>query len=172
MHLLLFDINYIFHDINIVVFFNVQMVGSVRFWRGQWVKNGGEEWEFITHPEDIGYRVVLNETVSYETVDMILRQRYSLGQFTPLVLTYRLPSCMLVPHGNKTPPTTISCTAVLSWLLHGKPWLNELTLLVTMGARGVAEYEFLCRTNFSIGNTSYLFDYTATDNSRAAYESK
>ncbi|KAL0898289.1 hypothetical protein Bca101_082255 [Brassica carinata] len=78
---------------------------------------------------------------------------------------------MLLPQGNKTPPTTIASTAVLSWLLHGRPWLGELSLLVTMGPRAVAEYEFLCRTNFCIGNTTYTFDYTANENSRAAYES-
>lgn len=65
-----------------------------------------------------------------------------------------------------------SCTAVLSWLLYGRAGLEELTLFVTMGSKGVAEYEFLSRTNFSIGGTSYLFDYTANENSRAAYESK
>ncbi|KAL0741774.1 hypothetical protein Bca4012_083287 [Brassica carinata] len=133
------------------------MVRCVRFWRGEWKKNGEEEWEFVTHPEDFGYTVLINETASYET---------------PLVISYRLPTCMLLPQGNKTPPTTIASTAVLSWLLHGRPWLGELSLLVTMGPRAVAEYEFLCRTNFCIGNTTYTFDYTANENSRAAYESR
>ncbi|KAG2330168.1 hypothetical protein Bca52824_001348 [Brassica carinata] len=117
--------------------------------RGQWKKSAESEWEFVTHPEDICYRVVINETVSYETVDMILRQRYGLGHQTPLVISYRLPSWRLEPHANKIPPTTI--------FVHG--------------CAGVAEYEFLSRTNFSIGGTSYLFDYTANENSRAAYES-
>ncbi|KAL0713264.1 hypothetical protein Bca4012_020242 [Brassica carinata] len=75
--------------------------------RGQWKKSAESEWEFVTHPEDICYRVVINETVSYETVDMILRQRYGLGHQTPLVISYRLPSWRLEPHANKIPPTTI-----------------------------------------------------------------
>ncbi|KAL0898290.1 hypothetical protein Bca101_082251 [Brassica carinata] len=54
------------------------MVRCVRFWRGEWKKNGEEEWEFVTHPEDFGYTVLINETASYEMVDMIIRQRYGL----------------------------------------------------------------------------------------------
>lgn len=155
-----------------LMWLHVQMVRCVRFWRGQWKKSAESEWEFVTHPEDICYRVVINETVSYETVDMILRQRYGLGHQTPLVISYRLPSCRLEPLANKIPPTTISCTAVLSWLLHGRSGLDELTLFVTMGSKSVTEYEDLSRTNFFIGGTSYLFDYTANENSRAAYDSK
>ncbi|KAG5393574.1 hypothetical protein IGI04_023537 [Brassica rapa subsp. trilocularis] len=66
-----------------------------------------EEWEFITHPEDIGYRVVVYETVSYDTIDQIIRQRYGLRQYTPLVISHRLPNWMLGPQGNWTPPMTI-----------------------------------------------------------------
>ncbi|WZY98693.1 hypothetical protein YC2023_071022 [Brassica napus] len=146
------------------------MVRCVRFWRGQW-KKSGDEWEFITHTEDIGYRVVVYATVSYNAIDQILRQRYGLSQNTPLVLSHRLPSWMLGPQGNRIPPATISSTAELSWLLHGRTWISELPILIMMGPKDVAEYEFHCRTNFAIGNTTYVFDHTANDNSRAAYES-
>lgn len=98
-----------------------------------------EEWEFLTHPEDIGYRVVINETVSYDTMDMIIRRRYGLTTHTPVVISHRLPIWMLGPQANRTPPTTISCTAVLSWVLHGTAWVNELPILVIMGPKDVAE---------------------------------
>ncbi|CAF2086913.1 uncharacterized protein LOC117125999 [Brassica rapa] len=107
-----------------------------------------EEWEFITHPEDIGYRVVVYETVSYDTIDQIIRQRYGLSQYTPLVISHRLPNWMLGPQGNRAPPMTISSTAVLSWLLHGRTWISELPMLITMGPKDIAEYEFHYRTNF------------------------
>lgn len=96
-----------FHINGMVMLLHVQMVCCVRFRRGKWKKSAESEWEFVTHPEDICYRVVINETVSYETVDMILRQRYGLGHQTPLVISYRLPSWRLEPHANKIPPTTI-----------------------------------------------------------------
>lgn len=68
----------IFHKVGVVLCLHVQMVRCVRFWRGEWKKNGEEEWEFVTHPEDFGYTVLINETASYEMVDMIIRQRYGL----------------------------------------------------------------------------------------------
>ncbi|KAF3595686.1 hypothetical protein DY000_02022812 [Brassica cretica] len=120
--------------------------------------------------EDIGYRVVVYETVSYNAIDQILRQRYGLSQNTPLVISHRLPSWMLGPQGNRIPPATISSTAELSWLLHWRTWISELPMLIMMGPKDVAEYEFHCRTNFAIGNTTYVFDHTANENSRAAYE--
>lgn len=148
------------------------MVCCVRFWRGQWKKSGEEEWEFMTHPEDIGYGVVVYETVSYNTLDQIIIQRYGLSQYTPLVISHRLPNWMLGSLGNRTPPTIISSTAVLSWFLHTRTWVNDLPMLITMGPKDVAEYKFHTRTNFAKGNTSYVFDHTANENSRAAYESK
>ncbi|CAN6933694.1 unnamed protein product [Brassica oleracea] len=43
-------------------------------------------------------------------------------------------------------------------------------MLITMGPKDVAEYEFHCRTNFAIGNTTYVFDHTANENSRVVYQ--
>lgn len=79
---------------------------------------------------------------------------------------------MLVPLGNKTAPTTIANSSDLSALLNARTWLEDLCLLVTMGPKSVAEYQFLCRTSFSIGATSYVFDENATENARAAYQSE
>ncbi|KAL0662121.1 hypothetical protein Bca4012_098958 [Brassica carinata] len=130
------------------------MVRCVRLWRGEWKKNGEGEWDFLTDPKDYGYRLLVGKSASYEAVDQIVRRRYSLSPHTPLVISYRLPSWMLVPLGNKMQPTTISNTAQLSKLLNVRTWLEDLALLVTMGAKAVAEYQFLCRTNFTIGATA------------------
>lgn len=148
------------------------MARCVRLWKGEWKKSVEQEWEFLTDPHDYGYRVLVSETASYEGLDQIVRRRYSLGPHTPVVVSYRLPSCMLLPQGNKTPPMTISDTNQLNMVLSVRTMSDELALLVTMGAWGVAEYQFLCRTNFTVGATSYVFDHTATENSRASYESK
>lgn len=66
---------------------------------------------------------------------------------------------MLVLLVNKIPLTTISNTSYLSMLLNVRIWLDELALLVTIGHEGVAEYPFICRTNFDIGATSYVFGF-------------
>lgn len=148
------------------------MTRCVRLWRGDWKKNGEQEWDFHTDPNDYGYRMLMSESASFESLDNVVRRRYSLSPHTPVVVTFRLPSWMLLPQGNKTPPLTIENTAQLSMVLKVRTLLDEIALLVTMGARRVAEYHFVCRTNFSIGRTLYVFDETATENSRAAYESK
>ncbi|CAN6886077.1 unnamed protein product [Brassica oleracea] len=147
------------------------MVRSIRIWLGEWKKNGNQEWDFITDPEDYGYGLLISKTATFDMLDEIIRRRYSLSHRTPAVVTYRLPSWMLVPLGNKTPPTTIANTSDLSLILNVRTWLEDLAILVTVGPKGVAEYQFLCRTSFNIGATSYVFDMTATENSRAAYES-
>lgn len=148
------------------------MVRCVRLWRGEWKKSVDQEWDFMTDPEDYGYKVLVSKSASFEALDQLVRRRYSLGPRTPVVVSYRLPSWLLVPQGNKTPPLTFTDTAQLSMVLNVRTWLDELAVLVTIGANGVAEYQFLCRTNFTIGATSYVFDESATDNLRAAYESK
>ncbi|WZZ71263.1 hypothetical protein YC2023_082633 [Brassica napus] len=78
---------------------------------------------------------------------------------------------MLSPLGYKTPPTTINHTEDLCILLNVKTSLSDLALLVIVGPRRVAEYEFLCRTRFSIGSTTYIVDGTQTEANRAEYES-
>ncbi|CAN6896308.1 unnamed protein product [Brassica oleracea] len=147
------------------------MVRCVHLWRGEWKKSVDQEWDFMTDPEDYGYRVLVSKSASFEALDQLVRRRYSLGPRTP-VISYRLPSWLLVPQGNKTPPLTFTDTTQLSMVLNVRTWLDELAVLVTIGANGVAEYQFLRRTNFTIGATSYVFDESATDNLRAAYENR
>nr|VDD15551.1 unnamed protein product [Brassica rapa] len=141
------------------------MVRCVRLWRGEWKKSVDQEWDFVLGPEDYGYRVLVSKSASFEAVDQLRRPPVTVSdRLTPVVVSYRLPSWLLVPQGNKTPPLTINDTAQLSMVLNVRTWLDELALLVTIGAKGVAEYQFLCRTNFTVGATSYVFDESATDN--------
>lgn len=144
----------------------------VKFWRGEWKKNEEEEWHFHPDEEDIGKRVMIKDDETYATLEAMVRRQYSLRPLTPLVLTFRLPSWMLSPLGYKTPPTTINHTEDLCILLNVKISLSDLALLVIVGPRRVAEYEFLCRTRFSIGSTTYIVDGTQTEANRAEYKSK
>lgn len=144
----------------------------VRLWREEWKKNREEEWHFQADVEDFGLRVMIKEDETYDTVESMVRRRYSLRPSTPVVLTFRLPSWMLSPLGYKTPPTTITRTEDLCVLLNVRTSLSDLALLVTVGPKRVAEYEFLCRTSFTIGATTYIVDETQNEVSRAQYESK
>ncbi|CAN7048979.1 unnamed protein product [Brassica oleracea var. botrytis] len=126
----------------------------VKFRRGEWKKNEEEEWHFHPDEEDIGKRVMIKDDETYATLEAMVRRQYSLRPSTPL------PSWMLSPLGYKTPPTTINHTEDLCILLNVKISLSDLALLVIVGPRRVAEYEFLCRTRFSIGSTTYIVDGT------------
>lgn len=117
-------------------------------------------------------RVMIKEDETYGTLEGIVRRHYSLRPSTPLVLTFQQPSWMLSPLGYKTPPTTINRTEDLCVLLNVRTSLSDFSLLVTVGPKRVAEYEFLCRTSFSIGSTTYVVDGTQTEENRADYESK
>ncbi|KAL0733718.1 hypothetical protein Bca4012_009928 [Brassica carinata] len=115
-------------------------------------------------------RVMIKEDETYGTLEGIVRRHYSLRPSTPLVLTFQQPSWMLSPLGYKTPPTTINRTEDLCVLLNVRTSLSDFSLLVTVGPKRVAEYEFLCRTSFSIGSTTYVVDGTQTEENRADYE--
>lgn len=144
----------------------------VKLWRGEWKKNIEEEWHFQPDEDDIGVRVMIKEEETYDSLEGMVRRHYSLRATTPLVLTFRLPSWMLSPLGYKTPPTTINHTEDLCVLLSVRTSLSDLALLVIIGPKRVAEYEFLCRSNFTIGSTTYVVDSTQTAENRTGYQSK
>ncbi|CAG7907916.1 unnamed protein product [Brassica rapa] len=145
------------------------MTICVKFWRGEWKKNEEEEWHFHPDENDVGKRVLIKADETYATLEAMVRREFSLRPSTPLVLTFRLPSWMLSPLGYKTPPTTITRTEDLCVLLNVQTSLSDLALIAIVGPRRVAEYEFLCRTRFSIGSTTYIVDGTQTEENRADY---
>ncbi|CAF2125818.1 unnamed protein product [Brassica napus] len=148
------------------------MTICVKFWRGEWKKNEEEEWHFHPDENDVGKRVLIKADETYATLEAMVRREFSLRPSTPLVLTFRLPSWMLSPLGYKTPPTTITRTEDLCVLLNVQTSLSDLALIAIVGPRRVAEYEFLCRTRFSIGSTTYIVDGTQTEENRADYASE
>ncbi|KAF8093512.1 hypothetical protein N665_0383s0139, partial [Sinapis alba] len=142
-----------------------------RVWRGEWKKNQREHWHFVPTPADHGFTMYVEDASNYEIVEGAVRESYGLGETTPLVITYGMPDWMLFPSGNTPPPMTIASCDDLHTLLRERPWLTEVTLLVTLGAKSVAEYHFLRRSNFSIGSTSYVVDGRQTERAKAIYES-
>ncbi|KAG2322423.1 hypothetical protein Bca52824_015636 [Brassica carinata] len=141
-----------------------------RVWRGEWKKNQRDHWHFVPTPADYGFTMYVEDSSNYEIVEGAIRETYGLGEATPVVVTYGMPDWMLFPSGN-TPPLTISNSEDLQTLLTERPWVAEVTLLVTLGAKSVAEYHFLRRSNFSIGSTTYVVDGSQGERAKAIYES-
>ncbi|CAH8392089.1 unnamed protein product [Eruca vesicaria subsp. sativa] len=140
-----------------------------RVFRGDWKKNRNDHWNFLPTPEDVGWTMYVEEDGNYAVILGAITEVYGLAEETPVVITYRLPEWMLFPHRN-IPPTTISNSDDLQRLLKERTWLMDVTLLATIGARSVAEYNFLCRSNFSIGATTYIVDGTQDGRARAIFE--
>ncbi|KAF3493227.1 hypothetical protein DY000_02054180 [Brassica cretica] len=63
---------------------------------------------------------------------------------------------MLVPDGTKTLPITLSCDKDVEILTSVRDYMSEAVLYVTSGPELVAKYEFLRRSPFTIGDTTYL----------------
>ncbi|KAF2618201.1 hypothetical protein F2Q68_00040628 [Brassica cretica] len=137
------------------------MVRCVRFWRGQWKKSGEEGWEFMTHPEDIGYRVVVYETVSYDTLDQIIRQRYGLSHQELLFRMDMSDVSICMCWRGAIVTTFIVCYALTSFVSGyvsggmysrsgGKHWIKCMVLTASL-------FPFLC---FGVGfllNTIAIF---------------
>ncbi|WZZ52810.1 hypothetical protein YC2023_052917 [Brassica napus] len=113
----------------------------LRMWRGEWRKNDSQYWHFVPEQTDFGLSLYMDEGESFATVERIVRTHYGVSETTPMVITYGLPYWMVVPSGH-TPPLTIGSTTELVDLMAGRPWMVEFTLLVTLGAKSVAQYHF------------------------------
>ncbi|CAN6929089.1 unnamed protein product [Brassica oleracea] len=81
-----------------------------------------------------------------------------------------MPDWMIFPSGL-SPPKTIATTADLVSLISRRPLPSEITLLVTFGAKNVVEFQFLCRSDFTIGSSTYVVGDGQDERARARYES-
>ncbi|CAN7030396.1 unnamed protein product, partial [Brassica oleracea var. botrytis] len=55
-------------------------------------------------------------------------------------------------------PITLLTSEDIEIMMSVKEWKNEVVTCVTYGAVNIAKYQFLCRTPFTIGDTTYLGD--------------
>ncbi|KAF2531068.1 hypothetical protein F2Q70_00031050 [Brassica cretica] len=104
-------------------------------------------WRDMTEEEEYWDGIAAHEN-DYEVLN--------LGILTPVALTYQLPDWMLVPDGTKTLPITLSCDKDVEILTSVRDYMSEAVLYVTSGPELVAKYEFLRRSPFIIGDTTYL----------------
>lgn len=142
-----------------------------RIWRGDWKKNAEEQWNFLPNHEDYGFTMWMDSPETFEVIDETVRENYMLGSATPVLVTYGMPDWMMFPSGP-SPPITVATTADLVALLSQRPHPAEITLLVTFGAKKVAEFNFLSRSDFTIGSSTYVVGSAQDEIARARYECK
>ncbi|KAL0743781.1 hypothetical protein Bca4012_085294 [Brassica carinata] len=81
-----------------------------------------------------------------------------------------MPDWMIFPSG-RVPPLTITNTAELISVMNRRPPTSDVALLLTLGAKNVAEYQFLCRSDFTIGSKTYVVGENQDERAKATYES-
>ncbi|CAN7008990.1 unnamed protein product [Brassica rapa subsp. trilocularis] len=123
---------------------------------GLWTKNSNGDWSFEETSSYDGEAIVINNNETFDGLVELIRIRLNLGILTPVALTYQLPDWMIVPDGPKTPPITLSCDKDVEILTSVRDYMSEAVLYVTSGPELVARYEFLRRSPFTIGDTTYL----------------
>ncbi|CAN7021445.1 unnamed protein product [Brassica rapa subsp. trilocularis] len=123
---------------------------------GLWTKNSNGDWSFEVTSSYHGEAIIINNNETFDGLVELIRIRLNLGILTPVALTYQLPDWMNVPDGPKTPPITLSCDKDVEILTSVRDYMSEAVLYVTSGPELVARYEFLRRSPFTIGDTTYL----------------
>ncbi|KAF2602814.1 hypothetical protein F2Q70_00028073 [Brassica cretica] len=141
-----------------------------RIWSGDWKKNGHEQWHFVPNHQDYGFTMYMDSPKTLAVIDATVRENYMLGCATLVLITYMMPDWMMFPSGP-SPPITIASKADLVSLISRIPPLSEITLLVTFGAKNVAEFQFLCPSDFTIGSSTYVVGDGQDERARARYES-
>ncbi|CAH8370027.1 unnamed protein product [Eruca vesicaria subsp. sativa] len=122
----------------------------VRVVQGLWEKTATGEWWFSENPITENDIVVINHGDPFEGVVEMIRIRLELGVLTPVALTYRVHDMILLP------PNNVATDADVETMLTATKFMTTPVLCVTSGPELVAKYQFLCRSPFRIGETSFL----------------
>ncbi|XP_009123356.2 uncharacterized protein LOC103848151 [Brassica rapa] len=140
----------------------------VRLVIGMWSKSPTGVWSFEEAPNSQREAVIINRTESIDGLVEMIRITLNLGILTPVVLTYQLPTWMLVPDGPTTPPITLVSNKDVKIMASVFDYMAYPVLYVTSGPELVAKYQFFCRTPFSIDEKTYLEEGVTEEQHRQA----
>lgn len=125
---------------------------------GRWEKTGVGCWKFEPDALQTGQYVVARTNETIEAFTTLVRNELGLGHSIPLLLTYQLPGCMATGDPASEEPKNLVSSEDIELMMSVKEWNNDVHICVIYGALNVATYQFLCRTSFTIGETTYLND--------------
>ncbi|VVB01283.1 unnamed protein product [Arabis nemorensis] len=122
----------------------------------------------------MGFEAILKENESHDSLMSIVRNRYSLGSKTSVVLTFNILAKMLAPTGLLPVPVDIATDSDVAMFMGVRLGYPDLAMFVTVGAEAVASYQFYCRSPFVIGGKSFLPEdaSTAVEEKRPDFLSK
>lgn len=125
---------------------------------GRWDKTEEGGWKFEREDSEVYHYIVARTNERIEKFTKLVRQQLRIGDLCPLVLTYQLPGCMFQDDPSAHAPITLLTSEDIEIMMSVKEWKNEVVTCVTYGALNIAKYQFLCRTPFTIRDTTYLGD--------------
>lgn len=125
---------------------------------GNWRKTDEGIWTFDGDPSDIQHYIVATNNEDIQCLSSLIREELGIPAESPMVLTYQLPQRMVEEDLSTSPPNNITTSVDVEVMMSVQEWTNEVQICVTYGALNVAKYQFLCRTPFTIGDTTYLAD--------------
>lgn len=92
-----------------------------------------------------------------------MREELCIAATTPMLLTYKLPPCMIDLEGSQSKPTNVETSLEVEVMMSVDEWTKDVQLCVTQGALEVAKYQFLCRSPFTIGSRTFLLEGTSEE---------
>ncbi|CAF1919164.1 unnamed protein product [Brassica napus] len=128
----------------------------VRIPSGKWNKSTAGGWQFEGDPSEVEQYIVACTNENIESFTGLISEELIIGPECPIALTYQLPDTMLQGIASNSLPANIITSEDVEVVMSVQEWTNGVQLCITYGSLNVARYEFLCRTPFRVGDTTYL----------------
>ncbi|CAG7869439.1 unnamed protein product [Brassica rapa] len=128
----------------------------VRISIGEWSKSAAGCWQFEGDPSAVDKYIVARSNENINSFTSLIREELVIGPECPIGLTYQLPQRMLHGIQSTKQPSNIVTSDDVAFVMSVQEWTNGVQLCITIGARNVAKYQFLCRTPFNIGDFRFL----------------
>lgn len=125
---------------------------------GQWEKTEEGSWKIQADASEKDHYIVARTNEGFDLFTTLVHDELVIRDLIPVVLTYQLPECMVQGDPSAQAPTNLSTSEDIEIMMSVKEWKNEVQICVMYGALNIAKYQFLCRTPFRIGDTTYLYD--------------
>ena len=103
------------------------------------------------------YNIVARTNENIESFTSLIREELVIGPECPIALTYQLLDTMLQGIASNSQPANIITSENVEVVMSVQEGTNGVQLCITYGSLNVARYEFLCRTPFRVGDTTYLY---------------
>ncbi|KAL0712395.1 hypothetical protein Bca4012_019373 [Brassica carinata] len=122
----------------------------IRVRSGKWEKSVEGSWRFDADSEVFEQFILAQSNEEIESLRRLVREELCIAPTTPMLLTYKLPPCMIDLEDSQSKPTNVETSLDVEVMMSVDEWTKDVQLCVTQGALEVAKYQFLCRSPLTI----------------------